>query len=68
MKALIALIRAEPAVIVSLILAVLTLAGTFGLHVTDAQTGAIAAVAQILAGLVVRSQVTPTRPPVAPHT
>lgn len=49
----------EPAIIVSLVSAVLSLAVSFGLHLTVEQTGAIVAVVQIVAGLVIRSRVTP---------
>lgn len=49
----------EPAVIVSLVAAVIALAVAFGLDVSEEQTGAVMAVVVILAGLVIRSQVSP---------
>jgi hypothetical protein len=52
-------IRREPALIVGLIEALLVLAVAFGLDLTAEQTAAIVAVATVLGGLVVRSQVTP---------
>jgi hypothetical protein len=52
-------IRREPALIVGLIEALLVLAVAFGLNLTAEQTAAIVAVATVLGGLVVRSQVTP---------
>jgi hypothetical protein len=52
-------IRREPALIVGLIEALLVLAVAFGLDLTAEQMAAIVAVATVLGGLVVRSQVTP---------
>ena len=52
--------KTEPAVIVALVSAVIALAVSFGLSLSEEQVGAIMAVVTILAGLVVRSQVTPT--------
>jgi hypothetical protein len=49
----------EPAVIVSLVSAVIALAVTFGLDLTGDQVGAIMAVVVIVAGIVTRSQVSP---------
>ena len=54
------LIRQEPALVVALASAGLALGITFGLPVTVAQAGAILAVLQIVAGLIVRANVTPT--------
>lgn len=55
-------LHSEPAVIVSLIAAILALAVSFGWSLTADQTGAIMAVVVIAAGLVTRSQVTPLAP------
>lgn len=52
-------IKSNPAVVISLVSAVLTLAGAFGLHLTVDQTAAIVAVVQVVAGFAIRSQVTP---------
>jgi uncharacterized membrane protein len=51
--------KAEPAMWISLIGAILGLAVAFGLKLTVEQTAAIQAVIQILTGIVTRSQVTP---------
>lgn len=51
--------RAEPAVIVSLATALITLAVSFGLKLTEDQTAAIVTVVGLLAGLITRSQVSP---------
>lgn len=53
------LIRREPALVVSLASAGLALGMAFGLPVSVAQAGAIAAVLQIITGLIVRANVTP---------
>jgi uncharacterized membrane protein len=50
----------EPAVIVSLVAAILGLAASFGLNLSADQTAAIMAVVTIVAGLVIRSKVTPS--------
>lgn len=52
--------KKEPAVIVSLVAALLGLAASFGLDLSQEQTAAILAVVTIVAGLVIRGQVTPT--------
>jgi hypothetical protein len=57
------LIRQEPALVVALASAGLALAITFGLPVTVDQAGAIMAVLQIVAGFIVRANVTPLPPP-----
>jgi hypothetical protein len=62
------LIRQEPALVVSLASAGLALGITFGLPVTVAQAGAILAVLQIVAGLIVRANVTPLAPTQEPPT
>ncbi len=51
--------KAEPAVYISLIGAILGLAVAFGLKLTPAQTASIQAVIQIVSGIVTRTQVTP---------
>lgn len=54
------LLKMEPAVIVSLVSAVIALAVSFGLELTAEQTGSIMAVVVIVAGLITRQAVTPT--------
>jgi hypothetical protein len=49
----------EPAVIISLVAAIITLVISFGIHVSTDQTGAIVAVVQVIAGIATRSQVVP---------
>lgn len=56
------IIKGEPAVIVSLISAIIALGVSFGLSISAEQTGAIMAVVTILAGLLIRTQVTPNPP------
>lgn len=51
--------KTEPAVIVSLVAAAIALAVSFGLELSNEQTGAILAFVTIVAGLVTRSKVTP---------
>lgn len=59
--------QAEPAVIVSLVSALIALAVSFGLDLSGDQTSAIMAVVTILAGLLIRTQVTaPANLPPAP--
>jgi len=53
-------VKTEPAVIISLVAAILALAAAFGLPLTQDQTAAVMAVVTIVAGLVIRSKVTPT--------
>jgi len=53
-------IKTEPAVVVSLVAALLSLAAAFNLPLTQEQTAAVMAVVTILAGLVTRSKVTPS--------
>ena len=57
---LVALIKREPAMIVTVGLAIVELAVSFGLNITDRQTSAITAILTVVAGVVVRSQVSPT--------
>lgn len=52
--------KTEPAVVISLVAAVLALAASFGLPLTEDQTKALMAVVTIVAGLVIRTQVTPS--------
>lgn len=52
--------NAEPAVIVSLVSAIIALVVAFGVDLTQAQIGSIMAVVTILAGLLIRSQVSPS--------
>ena len=65
MKALLAFWRSEPAAISGFVATVLSLAVSFGLHLTSDQTGAILAVVPAFAALVTRSQVTPAKVPPA---
>lgn len=51
--------KTEPAVVVSLVAAILSLAVSFGANLSAEQTGSILAVVQIAAGLLIRSKVTP---------
>jgi hypothetical protein len=53
-------LKTEPAIIVSLVAAILGLAASFGLSLSQEQTAAIMAVVTILAGLVTRSRVSPS--------
>ncbi len=62
MKVLIALLRSEPAVLGSLVGAAVTLAASFGFSLSADQIAAVTAVASIIIGLVVRSQVSPVVP------
>ena len=52
--------KTAPAIVISLVAALLGLAASFGLSLTQEQTAAIMAVVTIVAGLVTRSKVTPT--------
>jgi len=53
----------EPAVWVALITALLALAVGFGLPITPEQKTLIIAVLPLIAGVIIRSQVTPVTPP-----
>lgn len=53
----------EPAVILGLLGAAITLAVAFGLKLSDAQTGAITAFAVAVLAFVTRTQVKPASPP-----
>ena len=50
----------NPAMVLALVGAVISLGVAFGLELTAEQTGAILALVQIILGLITRSQVTPT--------
>ncbi len=50
----------NPAMILALVGALISLGVAFGLSLTAEQTGAIVAVVQIVLGLITRTQVTPT--------
>lgn len=51
----------EPAMVVAFVGAVIALAVSFGLNLTDQQVGAIIALVTIVLGLITRSQVSPAR-------
>ena len=59
---ILALVAREPAVVVSLIDAVLVVGVTFGLHLGADQTAAIDGLLVLVAGIVTRSQVSPAVP------
>jgi len=52
--------KTEPAIIISLVAAIIGLAASFGLSLTKEQTTAVMALVTLLAGLVTRSKVTPS--------
>jgi len=63
--------KSEPALLTSVVAAAIGVAVAFGVHLTDVQISAITGLFTVLAGLVVRSQVTapanlpaPVAPPV----
>ena len=60
-------IKAEPAVVISFVGALLALAVAFGFHLTADQTAALMAVVTLAVGFVTRSQVSPVvlEPPAA---
>ncbi len=66
MQAIVDFIKREPAMIVTVGLAVIELAVSFGLNITDRQTSAITAVLTVVAGAIVRSQVSPVAAPAVP--
>jgi hypothetical protein len=49
----------EPAVLISLVAAIISLGISVGLNLSQEQVGSIMAVVTIVAGLVIRSRVTP---------
>jgi len=59
---MLARIKAEPAVVISFVGALLALAVAFGFHLTADQTATLMAVATLLVGFVTRSQVSPVVP------
>lgn len=60
MQSVIDRVRREPALVSGLVTAVLALAVSFGLDLTEEQVGSILAVVAAVMALVVRQQVTPT--------
>ena len=60
MQSIIDRVRREPALVSGLVTAVLALAVSFGLDLTEEQVGSILAVVAAVMALVVRQQVTPT--------
>lgn len=61
MDAIIERLKNEPALITTAVAATIGLLSAFGLSLTAEQTAAITAVAALLAGIVTRQVVTPTR-------
>ena len=51
----------NPAMVLALVGALISLGVSFGLQLSAEQTGAIMAVTQIVLGLITRSQVTPSK-------
>jgi len=62
MTTMLARIKAEPAVVISFVGALIALAVAFGFHLTADQTAALMAVATLAVGFVTRSQVSPVVP------
>ena len=60
MQSIIDRVRREPALVSGIVTAVLALAVSFGLDLTEEQVGSIQAVVAAVMALVVRQQVTPT--------
>ena len=60
MQSIIDRVRREPALVSGLVTAVIALAVSFGLDLTEEQVGSIQAVVAAVMALVVRQQVTPT--------
>ena len=60
MQSIIDRVRREPALVSGLVTAVIALAVSFGLDLTEEQVGSILAVVAAVMALVVRQQVTPT--------
>ena len=60
MQSIIDRVRREPALVSGLVTAVVALAVSFGLDLTEEQVGSIQAVVAAVMALVVRQQVTPT--------
>lgn len=68
MSSIVAFLKKEPAAITSIVAAIIALAVSFGLSLSNDQVGAITAIASLLAGFITRATVTPasSTPPVAP--
>lgn len=66
MQAIIDFVKREPAIVVTVFLALVELAASFGFNVTDRQTSAITAILTVAAGVLVRANVTPVTAPVVP--
>lgn len=68
LKAIFDLIRREPVMSVALVVAAMELLAAFGIHLQGPQVAAIKAFAEVVVGIMVRSQVSPTvslpKPPV----
>lgn len=62
MNAVLARVKAEPAVIISFVGALLALAVAFGFHLSADQTAALMGVVTLTVGFVTRSQVSPKAP------
>lgn len=60
MSSIIAFFKKEPAAITSIVAAIIALAVSFGLSLSNDQVGAITAIASLLAGFITRATVTPT--------
>lgn len=61
MEALIERIKNEPALVTTTVAALLGLLAAFGLDLSAEQTSAITTIATLAAGILTRTQVTPTR-------
>ena len=59
MNAILARLNDEPVLAVTLVQCIITLAVTFGLHLTPEQAGAILALTGAILGIVARGKVTP---------
>lgn len=66
MNSIVAFIKREPAAITSGVAAVIALAVSFGLSLSNEQVGAITAIASLLAGFITRASVTPATTNPAP--
>lgn len=65
MQGILDFIKREPAILVTVAAAILGLATAFGLHLSADQNAAIAAVLTVIAGIIVRANVTPVAAPPA---
>lgn len=59
---LLALVAREPAIVVSVVDAVLVVGVTFGLHLAPEQTAGIDGLLVVLAGIITRANVSPAAP------